>query len=241
EGPVSDNPRGLSVRLLMGSGSAEARVACAAVEEVVQPALALLPAVAVALLDAAHELVVVAFGRREIVIRELAPLFLDVAFELLPVALQYVSVHVMPSLRCRVTGRPPGPTTLAGCQWVALRSEDTLGKEFISRVETRCEAESARQARRNSLAMANTTMAPTTATRRLPRLKPVTPAAPNRLNNHPPRTAPIIPRTISVKSPCSRVPMITLASQPARAPKSIHNRMFMPVLPRNAAKRRRPK
>src|SRR5690554_4737807 len=78
---------------LRRSGPAEAHVAAAGFQELVEVALGLLAAVAVALLDTADELVVVAFGHRQVVVRELAPLLLDVALELLPVALQNVPVH----------------------------------------------------------------------------------------------------------------------------------------------------
>src|SRR5690606_5112221 len=77
------------------SGPPEARLATAAVEPLVEAALRLVAAVTVALLDAPDELVVVALGHRQVVVGELAPLLLDVALELLPVALQDVPVHVV--------------------------------------------------------------------------------------------------------------------------------------------------
>src|SRR5690606_29899005 len=95
-------------------GPAEARLAPVGVEPLVEAALRLVAAVAVALLDAADELVVVALGHREVVVGELAPLLLDGAPERLPVALQNVPVHERTSL---VAARPwraePGCASLA--------------------------------------------------------------------------------------------------------------------------------
>src|SRR5262249_11492756 len=55
--------------------------------------LGLIPRDAVALLDAAHELVALAVDDREVVIGQLAPALLDLAGELLPIAGDLIPIH----------------------------------------------------------------------------------------------------------------------------------------------------
>ncbi len=73
-----------------------------------------------------------------------------------------------------------------------------------------------------------TTQAPMMATKKLYRLKPVTPGWPNWLKSHPPTSAPIIPMMISMSIPCDALVFITTdATHPAIAPKSIHSKKFI--------------
>jgi len=66
-----------------------------------------------------------------------------------------------------------------------------------------------------------TTTAPITATKRLYRLSPVTPVAPNLLNNHPPTTAPTTPSTTSTTNPSPLRFTSLLPMKPAINPKII--------------------
>jgi hypothetical protein len=55
---------------------------------------------AVALLDTPDELVALAFDTGQIVIGQLAPLFLDLALELIPIALGRIPIHVGSFIHC---------------------------------------------------------------------------------------------------------------------------------------------
>src|SRR5215469_241820 len=64
--------------------------------------------------------------------------------------------------------------------------------------------------------------APTTATNRLYKLSPVTRDIPNKLNSHPPNSAPTTPRTMSSHSPSPVLLTILLAMKPAMRPRTSH-------------------
>src|SRR5262249_38837456 len=72
-----------------------------------------------------------------------------------------------------------------------------------------------------------TTMAPTTATRRLYRLKPVTPAWPKTEKIQPPTTAPTMPSTRSRTRPSPVLLTILLPRNPATMPRTIQARIDM--------------
>src|SRR5258706_16361932 len=67
--------------------------------------IGLVAGAAVALLDLAHELVALARDLVEFVVGELAPLFLDRALHLLPVAFDAVPVHVLSSMSLGPVGQ----------------------------------------------------------------------------------------------------------------------------------------
>src|SRR5690606_32792421 len=93
-------------------------------EELVDVPVGLVPGVAVALLDTSDQLVVVPFGYLQVVVGEFPPLFLDVAFELVPVAFEHVAVHgVPPSVvqRRRTLASPSG--SLAAARPSDVRTE----------------------------------------------------------------------------------------------------------------------
>src|SRR5262249_38366319 len=97
---------------------------------VVQPGidlfLGLLLAVAVALLQSAGELLALAFNDVEIVIGELAPLLLNLAFELVPVSFHTIPIHFLLLLLFRtdrMSGKPRRRSNgSAPCRVAATRS-----------------------------------------------------------------------------------------------------------------------
>ncbi len=81
----------------------------------------------------------------------------------------------------------------------------------------------------NRFTIPKRTTEPKSATRKLVKLNPVTPCSPNWFMTNPPINAPIIPTAMLANAPIDpSFLMIMLATQPANAPRTIHDKI--PIL-----------